>query len=82
MTVRATKDSWFQVKADGKTVFQSTLRSGRSESWAAKESLEISGKNINQLEYEVNGRFMGALGRKDRQAKKLVITKDGMTVTQ
>lgn len=82
LTVRASKDSWFQVKADGKTVFQSTMRAGRSESWTAKESLDISGKNINQLEYEVNGKFIGALGRKDRQAKRLVITKDGMSVTQ
>ena len=82
LTVRAAKDSWFQVKTDGAMVFQSTLRSGRSESWSAKESIEVSGKNINQLEYEVNGRFLGTLGRDDRQAKKLVITKDGMTVTK
>lgn len=82
LTVRAAKDSWFQVKTDGTIVFQSTLRSGRSESWSAKESIEVSGKNINQLEYEVNGRFLGTLGRDDRQAKKLIITKDGMTVTK
>lgn len=82
LTVRAAKDSWFQVRADGAMVFQSTLRSGRSESWSAKESIEVSGKNINQLEYEVNGRFLGTLGRSDRQAKKLIITKNGMTVTK
>ena len=82
LTVRAVKDSWFQVKADGKLVFQATLKSGKSESWTAKQSLEVSGKNINQLEYEVNGRLIGALGKKDRQAKKLVITQDGLNVTK
>ena len=82
LTVRAKKNSWLRVKTDGDTVFQSTLNLGEVETWMANESIEISGKNINQLEFELNGKMIGSLGRKDSKAKKLVVTKDGLTVTQ
>ncbi len=82
LTVRAKKNSWLRVSADGNIVFQSTLRLGSVETWMAEEKIEISGKNINSLEFELNGKMIGTLGREDRKAKKLVVTKDGLTVTQ
>ncbi len=82
LTVRAKKNSWLRVKTDGQTVFQSTLRLGTVETWMANEKIEISGKNINQLEFELNGKLIGSLGRRDRRAKRVVITKDGLTVSK
>ena len=80
LTVRSRKDSWLRVKTDGVVVFQSSLGKGAVETWVASEQIEISGKNMHQLEFEVNGRVLGALGRKDYHAKKIVVTKDGLSV--
>ena len=80
LTVRAKQNSWLRVRADGTIVFQSTLRLGTVETWTADDEIEISGKNIDQLEFELNSKMIGTLGRKDRNAKKVVITKDGLSV--
>jgi cytoskeleton protein RodZ len=80
LTVRATKSGWLQVKADGQIVFQSTLKKGAAESWSATQEIELSGKNINLLEFELNGKMLGALGPSDRGAKRVVFTKDGLSV--
>jgi cytoskeletal protein RodZ len=82
LTIRPRKDSWLSVKSDGVIVFQTTLKRGAVETWTADENIEISGKNINQLEFELNGKMIGPLGRKDRQAKRVVVTKDGLSVTK
>lgn len=82
LTVRANQNSWLRVKTDGSIVFQSTLRTGAVETWAADEEIEISGRNINQLEFELNGKMIGTLGRKDRNASKVVITASGLAVKQ
>lgn len=80
LTVRATKSGWLQVKVDGQVIFQSTLKKGDAESWKAQTEIELSGKNINLLEFELNGKMLGALGASDRGAKKVVFTKDGLSV--
>jgi cytoskeletal protein RodZ len=82
LTVKAKKSGWLQVKVDGSMVFQSILNSGATETWQAEQSIELSGKNIHSLEYEVNGKVLGELGRSDRSARRVVITKDGFSVKQ
>lgn len=82
LTVRAKKDSWLHVKSDGLVVFQSTLTRGVAETWIAHDKIEISGKNINQLEFELNGKILGALGSRDYRASKVLVTKDGLSVLQ
>ncbi|MBF0521627.1 MAG: DUF4115 domain-containing protein [Candidatus Omnitrophica bacterium] len=82
LVVRAKAKSWLRVKADGQVVFQSTLKTGSFETWTAKDKIEISGRNISQLEFELNGKLIGSLGREDRQAKTIVITKNGLSVTK
>lgn len=80
LTARAKKDSWLRVRSDGVVVFQSTLSRGSVETWIARERIEISGKNINQLEFELNGKLIGALSRRDYDAKNVIVTKDGLSV--
>lgn len=80
LTVRAKRSTWLQVKTDGMVVFQSTLNKGAVESWTAKDKIEISGKNVNELELELNGKVIGSLGKADSLARKLIITKEGLTV--
>lgn len=80
VTVRATRDAFLIVKADGSTVFQSSLFKGAVETWNATEKIVISGKNIGYLEFEVNGRMIGGLSRGDSKAKKVTITENGLSV--
>ncbi len=80
LTVKAKKNTWLQVQQDGNIVFQSTLKKGEAESWAANDSIEISGRSISQLEFELNGKMLAPLGAQDRSASKVVITKDGLSV--
>ncbi len=80
LAIKSRAAGWLQVKVDGNMVFQSTLRAGAAESWQADRSIELSGKNINNLEFEVNGKTLGQLGKSDRGARRVLVTKDGLTV--
>ena len=82
LTVRAKKESWLRVKVDGNIVFQSALNAGDVETWDADENIEITGRNISELEFELNGKMIGSLGRASRRAKALVVTKDGLSVSK
>ena len=82
LTVRATKASWLRIAVDGEVVFQSTLRLGAVETWMADEKIEISGKYIGQLEFELNGKMLGSLGRGKRRIKNVVVTKEGLSVNK
>ncbi len=82
LSVKARKRGWLQVKVDGAVVFQSVLEKGAVENWEAEESIELLGKSIHNLEYEVNGRLIGPLGRADRNARRVLVTRDGLTVKE
>jgi cytoskeletal protein RodZ len=80
VTVRAKMNSWLSVKADGQTVFRQILKKGSSETWRASKKIEISGKDVDALEFEVNGKNIGKLSRRDVKARKVVVTPEGLTV--
>jgi hypothetical protein len=80
VAVRAIRDTWIQVKADGNVVFQMTLTKGSMESWIADNHIELSGRDIEQLDMEVNGKHIGSLGGGERKIKKVLITREGLTV--
>jgi len=80
LTIKSRVTGWLQVKVDGEVVFQSTMHEGTTETWQAEKSIEISGKNINNLEFEVNGKVLGQLGKSERGARRVVITSDGLSV--
>ncbi len=82
ISARAKKDSWLQVKVDGATVFRSVLRKGGVETWNGKDTIEVSGRNIGELEFEINGKMVGSLLKQDRRAKKVVVTPDGFVVKE
>lgn len=80
LTVRARKDSWLQVKADNEIIFRSTLRKGAVETWNANSSIEITGKNLTELDFELNGKTMGPISKSNRRAKKILIDQNGFSV--
>ncbi|HOW34847.1 MAG TPA: DUF4115 domain-containing protein [Candidatus Omnitrophota bacterium] len=80
LSVRAKKDSWLQVKADGVEVFRATLKKGTTETWNANERIELSGNDIGGLDFELNGKILGPLSRENRRSKKVIITPAGFSV--
>ena len=80
LVVRAKKNSWLQVRVDGVIVFQSILKKGVAETWSGSKEIELLGKNLNLLEFELNGKMIGSLGREDRKARKVIVTKSGLSV--
>lgn len=73
-------DCWIKLKSDGKVVFQNTLKKGRSESWQAKDRIELSLSNARAIELQINEKVISNLSRKGKALKNIVITKDGLTV--
>jgi hypothetical protein len=80
LAVRAPVTVWLKVRVDGSTVYQGSLKKGNVESWSGSKRIELSGKGIAQLELEVNGKTVGKLGRPDINAKKIIVTPEGMSI--
>ena len=80
ITVRAETSTWINVRADGVGVFQGHLKKGTASSWHGVKKIELSAKDIGALEFEVNGRNIGKLARRDLKAKKVVVTPEGLNV--
>ncbi|MEI8011143.1 MAG: RodZ domain-containing protein [Candidatus Omnitrophota bacterium] len=80
VTVRAQTTTWVTVKADGDTIFQDRIKKGTAESWSSAKKIEISAQDLGALEFEVNGRNIGKIARRDLKARKVIVTTDGFSV--
>jgi len=80
LAIRAKEDCWAQLKADGRVIFQNILKKGRSESWEAKDKIELSLGNAGGVDLEINGRLIPSLGRRGQALKNILITKEGLSV--
>lgn len=80
LVVKAKEKSWLSVKVDGKTVFRSVLAKSTAESWQAKEKIELTVGNAGALEFELNGKMLGKIGRPGQTLKNVVVTKAGLSI--
>lgn len=76
--ISAKEDCWIKLSVDGKVIFQSVLKKGRTESWQAKDRIEFSLGNAGGVVLEVNGTIMPPLGRKGQAVNNVVLNKDGL----
>jgi len=74
--------SWISVKVDGKVVFHGVLARGRSETWQAKEKVELSLGDAGAVELQVNDQRFANLGRNGQPLKNIVINKDGLKISR
>lgn len=70
------------VKVDGKVAFHRVLEKGRSNTWKAKERIELSLGKASAVEIIVNGqRFTNLGGKRGQPLNNIVITeKDGLKI--
>lgn len=80
LDIHAKDNCFVQVRSDGRVIFQNILKKGRSESWQAKDKIELSLGNAGAVELEVNGKRILGLGRRGQALKNILITKEGLGV--
>lgn len=80
LSILAREDCWIQLRTDGRIVFQRILKKGRSESWQAKDKIELSLGNAGAVDLEVNGKLISKLGRRGQVLKNILITKEGINI--
>jgi cytoskeletal protein RodZ len=77
--IRAKENCWIQLKTDGRVIFEGTLMKGRSESWHAKNKIELTVGNAGAIELEVNGKPIPSLGKRGQKIKGITISKEGLS---
>jgi cytoskeleton protein RodZ len=78
----ARNKSWISAKVDGKVVFHGVLVRGRSETWHAKEQVELALGDAGAVELQVNDQRFTTLGRRGQSLKNVVINKDGLKISR
>lgn len=76
LSVRATKDSWVSITADGKAVMTGTLRPPEERSIRAHDRIVLKTGNAGGVEIAFNGRAINAIGR-ENEVRRVVISADG-----
>lgn len=76
LSLRAREDCWVLLKVDGRMVFRRVLKKGQSETWTAKEKMELTLGNAAAVELELDGRSIPPLGRRGQVIKDIRITKE------
>jgi cytoskeletal protein RodZ len=77
--IKTKQSCWISLRADGRLVIHRALDKGRSESWSAKEKMELSLSNAAAVELQVNGKLFSSLGHRG-QSIKAIITKEGLRI--
>lgn len=78
----ARNKSWVSAKADGKTIFHGVLTRGRSQTWHAKEKIELSLGDAGAIELQVNDQRFPNLGRHGKPLKNILINKEGLKISR
>jgi len=80
LVVKTKKSTWISIRVDGVDMSRTSLSKGAVESWTASESIELSGKNLNDLEFELNGQPTNPFGKTRRGVKKILINHEGFKI--
>jgi len=76
LQVKATKDVWLRVSADGKVEFESILKIGDNRSWRAEQNFELKLGRPEGTNLVLNGYLIGK--PRGGQAKNVRLTRQGM----
>jgi len=82
LTIYARDNCFIEVRSDGKMMFKGRLKKGRSETWPAKEKIELSLSNAGVVDLQINSKHVpsSSLGAKGQALKNILITKDSLVV--
>lgn len=80
LTLTAKRDVFIRIKSDGLVLFEGVLKKGSTETWQAKEKIEVSLKDGSAVEVEANGKILPPLTTLHKPIKKLIISSSGISV--
>ena len=80
VTLSAKENCLITLRADGRVLFRRVLEKGRSETWQAKNRIDLYVGNAGGVELIVNGQRFPSLGRRGQVIKDIVITKEGLRI--
>ena len=80
LAIIAKENCMVTLKVDGKTFFQGVLIKGRSESWRAKEKMELSLSNAGAVELIVNSQHFSNIGKRKQKLNNILINKEGLHI--
>lgn len=80
LTVYARENCFIEVRSDGKLMFKGRLKKGRSDSWPAKNKIELSVSNAAAVDLQINSKHIANLGTKGQPLRNILITKDSLVV--
>ena len=80
LAIIAKENCMVTLKVDGKTFFQGVLMKGRSESWRAKEKMELSLSNAGAVELIVNSQHFSNIGKRKQKLNNILINKEGLHI--
>lgn len=80
LTIFAEENTWMQVKKDGNVVFKGMLKKSNSETWQAKDKIELQVNNAGTVRLEFNNKILPRIGRKGQSLKSVLFTKEGFSI--
>ena len=80
LAIIAKENCMVTLKVDGKIFFQGVLIRGRSESWKAKEKMELSLSNAGAVELIVNSQHFSNIGKRKQKLNNILINKEGLHI--
>ncbi len=81
LKITALESVWVTVKIDNKSAFEGILSKNASESWSAKEKIEMKIGDAGGVKLLLNEKEITEIGKKGDVVKKLVITKKGIEIS-
>ena len=82
LEVTTTDSLWISVNIDNVRKGQYLFPPRRTHTWAAKEQFVISMGNAGVATFRLNGKDLGALGKRGAVARNIVITPSGVQQAQ
>ncbi len=79
LKIRALNDVWLRITCDGKVLFESLLKKGAAESWAADRTIEIWTGNSSNMRLSINGSSLKPSANKVG-VKKMLVSYEGIKI--
>ncbi|MGA2774589.1 MAG: RodZ domain-containing protein [Candidatus Omnitrophota bacterium] len=80
LVIIAKENCMLTLRVDGKIFFQGVLIKGRSESWKAKEKMELSLSNAGAVELIVNSQHFSNIGKRKQKLSNILINREGLHI--
>jgi len=78
LTLKSSGEAWMKIKEDNRTIFEGTLRENETKTWSTDGNLELWVGRAEVLDFTVNGRLIGKIGRGNM--KNIELSRKGLMI--